>query len=119
MPLDDGADRGGRRDVVVRRARVLAFGGRIALVDGLDLLGQQRRIGGYRESPAHTFHGGRKRRQGTMGAVTDWQAPTTTGPVHATVTVPGSKSQTNRALVLAALATAEGASTISGALRSR
>ena len=29
-------------------------------------------------------------------------------PVHATVTVPGSKSQTNRALVLAALATAAG-----------
>jgi 3-phosphoshikimate 1-carboxyvinyltransferase len=51
--------------------------------------------------------------------VTDWQAPTTTGPVHATVTVPGSKSQTNRALVLAALATGQGASTISGALRSR
>jgi 3-phosphoshikimate 1-carboxyvinyltransferase len=54
-----------------------------------------------------------------MVAVTDWQAPTTTGPVHATVTVPGSKSQTNRALVLAALATAQGTSTISGALRSR
>ena len=54
-----------------------------------------------------------------MGAVTDWQAPTTTGPVHATVTVPGSKSQTNRALVLAALATPQGTSTISGALRSR
>ena len=51
--------------------------------------------------------------------MTDWQAPTTTGPVHATVTVPGSKSQTNRALVIAALATAQGASTISGALRSR
>lgn len=51
--------------------------------------------------------------------MTDWQAPTTTGPVHATVTVPGSKSQTNRALVLAALATAQGTSTISGALRSR
>ena len=33
--------------------------------------------------------------------------------------MPGSKSQTNRALVLAALATAEGLSTISGALRSR
>ncbi len=48
-----------------------------------------------------------------------WQAPTTPSPVHATVTVPGSKSQTNRALVLAALATAEGTSTISGALRSR
>jgi 3-phosphoshikimate 1-carboxyvinyltransferase len=40
-------------------------------------------------------------------------------PVHATVTVPGSKSQTNRALVLAALATAEGTSTVRGALRSR
>ena len=51
--------------------------------------------------------------------MTDWQAPTTTGPVHATVTVPGSKSQTNRALVLAALATPQGTSTISGALRSR
>jgi 3-phosphoshikimate 1-carboxyvinyltransferase len=39
--------------------------------------------------------------------------------VHATVTVPGSKSQTNRALVLAALATPQGASTVSGGLRSR
>jgi 3-phosphoshikimate 1-carboxyvinyltransferase len=39
--------------------------------------------------------------------------------VHATVTVPGSKSQTNRALVLAALATPQGSSTITGALRSR
>lgn len=48
-----------------------------------------------------------------------WQAPSTPTPVHATVTVPGSKSQTNRALVLAALATAEGTSTVSGALRSR
>jgi 3-phosphoshikimate 1-carboxyvinyltransferase len=35
------------------------------------------------------------------------------------VTVPGSKSQTNRALVLAALATPQGSSTLSGALRSR
>jgi 3-phosphoshikimate 1-carboxyvinyltransferase len=51
--------------------------------------------------------------------VDNWQAPTTPAPVHATVTVPGSKSQTNRALVLAALATAQGTSTISGALRSR
>jgi 3-phosphoshikimate 1-carboxyvinyltransferase len=41
-------------------------------------------------------------------------------PVKATVTVPGSKSQTNRALVLSALAVAGGGvSTISGALRSR
>ena len=48
-----------------------------------------------------------------------WKAPTAPTPVHATVAVPGSKSQTNRALVLAALATAQGTSTISGALRSR
>jgi 3-phosphoshikimate 1-carboxyvinyltransferase len=39
--------------------------------------------------------------------------------VHATVTVPGSKSLTNRALVLAALATPDGTSTVSNALRSR
>jgi 3-phosphoshikimate 1-carboxyvinyltransferase len=41
--------------------------------------------------------------------------------VHATVRVPGSKSQTNRALVLAALAAAQGngTSAVGGALRSR
>lgn len=49
----------------------------------------------------------------------NWPAPTTTGPVNATVAVPGSKSLTNRALVLAALATTQGSTTISGALRSR
>jgi 3-phosphoshikimate 1-carboxyvinyltransferase len=48
-----------------------------------------------------------------------WQAPSTTSPVDAEVEVPGSKSQTNRALVLAALATPSGTSTVSGALRSR
>ena len=50
-----------------------------------------------------------------------WTAPCAPAPVHATVTVPGSKSQTNRTLVLAALAAArgQGASRISGALRSR
>ena len=48
-----------------------------------------------------------------------WLAPTTSTPVHATVRLPGSKSQTNRALVLAALATPQGTSTLSGALRSR
>jgi 3-phosphoshikimate 1-carboxyvinyltransferase len=50
-----------------------------------------------------------------------WTAPYTTAPVHATVTIPGSKSQTNRALVLAGLAATQGqgTSTISGALRSR
>ncbi|QLL08583.1 3-phosphoshikimate 1-carboxyvinyltransferase [Mycobacterium vicinigordonae] len=50
-----------------------------------------------------------------------WQAPSAPTPVHATVTVPGSKSQTNRTLILAALAAAQGqgSSTITGALRSR
>ena len=50
-----------------------------------------------------------------------WAAPTTPTPVHATVRVPGSKSQTNRALVLAAVAAAQGngTSTIGGPLRSR
>lgn len=51
--------------------------------------------------------------------MTNWPAPFTPTPVHATVTIPGSKSQTNRALVLAALATPQGTSTIGGALRSR
>ena len=51
--------------------------------------------------------------------MSNWPAPSTPTPVHATVTVPGSKSQTNRALVLAALATMQGTSTVSGALRSR
>ncbi|MGB3894308.1 MAG: 3-phosphoshikimate 1-carboxyvinyltransferase [Mycolicibacter sinensis] len=53
--------------------------------------------------------------------MTTWPAPMTTTPVDATVTVPGSKSQTNRALILAALAAARGGgvSTLSGALRSR
>ncbi|WP_421841586.1 3-phosphoshikimate 1-carboxyvinyltransferase [Mycobacterium sp.] len=50
-----------------------------------------------------------------------WPAPSAPTPVRATVTVPGSKSQTNRALVLAGLSAAQdvGASTITGALRSR
>lgn len=50
-----------------------------------------------------------------------WTAPRATTPVRATVTVPGSKSQTNRTLLLAALAAAQGqgSSTVNGALRSR
>lgn len=58
---------------------------------------------------------------GDDGPVTTWTAPLAPQPVHATVTVPGSKSQTNRALVLAALAAAQGRGTptLSGALRSR
>lgn len=51
--------------------------------------------------------------------MSNWPAPSTPTPVHATVKVPGSKSLTNRALVLAALATPQGESTIAGALRSR
>jgi 3-phosphoshikimate 1-carboxyvinyltransferase len=46
-----------------------------------------------------------------------WPAPRATGPVHATLTLPGSKSLTNRALVLGALA--DGASVVHKALRSR
>ncbi|WP_333619338.1 3-phosphoshikimate 1-carboxyvinyltransferase [Dietzia sp.] len=46
-----------------------------------------------------------------------WSAPTATAPVRATVAVPGSKSLTNRMLVLAALA--DGPSRIRGALSSR
>ncbi|MDA8435829.1 MAG: 3-phosphoshikimate 1-carboxyvinyltransferase [Actinomycetales bacterium] len=46
-----------------------------------------------------------------------WPAPHATTPVSAVVRVPGSKSLTNRALVLAALA--DGPSTVTGALRAR
>jgi 3-phosphoshikimate 1-carboxyvinyltransferase len=46
-----------------------------------------------------------------------WPAPTAEGPISATVRVPGSKSATNRALVLAALA--DGPSTIKRALLAR
>src|SRR6185312_3894097 len=46
-----------------------------------------------------------------------WLAPTASSPIDATVDVPGSKSITNRALPLAAIATHE--TVIRGALRSR
>ncbi|TDD09676.1 3-phosphoshikimate 1-carboxyvinyltransferase [Nonomuraea deserti] len=46
-----------------------------------------------------------------------WPAPTATTPVSATVSLPGSKSVTNRALLLAALA--DGPGVVRGALRSR
>ncbi len=46
-----------------------------------------------------------------------WAAPTSTGPLNVTVEVPGSKSLTNRYLVLAALA--DGPGRLRGALRSR
>ncbi len=46
-----------------------------------------------------------------------WLAPTASGPIDAAVVVPGSKSMTNRALVLAALATAP--TTVRSPLRAR
>ncbi|MFM2438798.1 MAG: hypothetical protein RLZ55_1623, partial [Actinomycetota bacterium] len=46
-----------------------------------------------------------------------WHAPVAPGPVRGRVAVPGSKSITNRALVLAALA--EAPTTITGALQAR
>lgn len=46
-----------------------------------------------------------------------WPAPVATAPVHATVSVPGSKSASNRALILAALA--DGPSRITGLLDAR
>lgn len=46
-----------------------------------------------------------------------WPAPIAAEPIHATVVVPGSKSETNRALVLAALA--DGPSRITGGLDAR
>jgi 3-phosphoshikimate 1-carboxyvinyltransferase len=52
-----------------------------------------------------------------MPSTDHWQAPVARGPVDARVTIPGSKSLTNRYLVLAALA--EGPSIIRRPLRSR
>ena len=48
-----------------------------------------------------------------------WPAPTAGGPVRGTVSVPGSKSVTNRALVLAALGTDGVTRHVRGAARSR
>jgi 3-phosphoshikimate 1-carboxyvinyltransferase len=56
-------------------------------------------------------------RRGGSRAVTPWLAPTASGPITRGVRTPGSKSATNRALVLAALA--DGPSLIGGALDSR
>ncbi|WP_245581215.1 3-phosphoshikimate 1-carboxyvinyltransferase [Propionicicella superfundia] len=56
------------------------------------------------------------RRTGPVGAV-PWTAPTASAPITRAVRTPGSKSATNRALVLAALA--DGPSLIGGALDSR
>ncbi|MEP7036298.1 MAG: 3-phosphoshikimate 1-carboxyvinyltransferase, partial [Actinomycetota bacterium] len=49
--------------------------------------------------------------------MTDWLSPSASGPIAATVALPGSKSLTNRYLVLAALA--NGTSRLRRPLRSR
>src|SRR6266571_1633180 len=51
------------------------------------------------------------------GPAPDWHAPAASGPVRAVLRLPGSKSMTNRALVLAALA--DGPATIRDPLRAR
>lgn len=58
------------------------------------------------------------RTAGSQSPVTarHWEAPASPSPVHATVMIPGSKSLTNRKLVLAALA--DGPSTLVGPLHS-
>jgi 3-phosphoshikimate 1-carboxyvinyltransferase len=53
----------------------------------------------------------------TVSTPAAWDAPVAPGPIRATVAVPGSKSLTNRALILAAQAT--GPSVITAPLRSR
>ena len=52
-----------------------------------------------------------------MSGLRQWAAPEAPAPITATVALPGSKSETNRALVLAALAS--GPSVITGGLEAR
>jgi 3-phosphoshikimate 1-carboxyvinyltransferase len=52
-----------------------------------------------------------------VSALQQWAAPAATAPITATVVLPGSKSETNRALVLAALSS--GPSVITGGLEAR
>ena len=51
------------------------------------------------------------------GGETYWPAPTPSGPINATVALPGSKSQTSRAFVIGSIA--QNPTTIAGALASR
>jgi 3-phosphoshikimate 1-carboxyvinyltransferase len=53
----------------------------------------------------------------SSNSIASWPAPTATGPINAEIRVPGSKSMTNRALVLGAIS--EGRGTIAHPLRSR
>ena len=52
-----------------------------------------------------------------MSGLRQWAAPEAPAPITATIAIPGSKSETNRALVLAALAS--GPSVITGGLEAR
>src|ERR1022692_2517802 len=63
---------------------------------------------------AHSMNG---TREADSGPPQHWQAPVAAGPVRASVRLPGSKSMTNRALVLAALA--DGPGMITNPLRAR
>jgi 3-phosphoshikimate 1-carboxyvinyltransferase len=63
---------------------------------------------------AHSMNG---TRVADSGPPRHWQAPVAAGPVRAAVRLPGSKSMTNRALVLAALA--DGPGMITNPLRAR
>ncbi len=70
--------------------------------------------------PADAYHTGTENKAASADEAqssNDWQAPTVSSPIKATVHMPGSKSATNRALVLAYLA--EGPSTLRSPLRSR
>jgi 3-phosphoshikimate 1-carboxyvinyltransferase len=60
---------------------------------------------------------GERPAESERGPAPDWQAPAATGPVRARLRPPGSKSVTNRALVLAALA--GGPTVITSPLRAR
>ena len=119
VAFDDRADRGGRGDVVVRAPERPSWPPRslssIAWIFSASSAGS---VVTANRPHIHPMVAETADKAGWT-AVSTWQAPTSPSPVHATVTVPGSKSQTNRALVLAALATPQGPSTISGALRSR
>ena len=70
----------------------------------------------YSEPDFDPYDDGQRRREPTPGPM-GWSAPTASGPLDATVALPGSKSLTNRELVLAALA--DQPSTLRSPLRSR
>jgi 3-phosphoshikimate 1-carboxyvinyltransferase len=71
------------------------------------------RLGGVGQY-ARTMHGAA---DPEGGPASDWQAPAASGPVRALLRPPGSKSVTNRALILAALA--DGPTMITNPLRAR